>query len=145
MNVLDTSCHCGRPMCQIWYANVTANRSYRSDLKTWQKPIKNLTLRSKVNIELWIWMYVSHLLMVIDPCAKYGKPMSNQKIVLVLTRKHAKNPINLTLRSKFKVVSGYECSQHIVSWWYTNVPNMVSQCQTIKKLWAEHENMSKTL
>ena len=30
----------------------------------------------------------------------------------------------------------HECTRHIVSWWYTYVPNMVSQCQTIKKLWA---------
>ena len=26
MNVLDTSSHCDRPMCQIWYANV---KSYK--------------------------------------------------------------------------------------------------------------------
>ena len=71
MNVLDTSSHGDRHMCQIWYANVKANRSYSSDMKTWKKPI-NLTLRSKVNIVSGTWMYVSHLLMVIDPCAKYG-------------------------------------------------------------------------
>ena len=29
MNVLDTSSHGDRPMCQLWYANVKANRSYR--------------------------------------------------------------------------------------------------------------------
>ena len=78
MNVLDTSSHCYRPMCQIWYANVKANRSYRSDMKTRQKPI-NLTLRSMVNIKSGTWMYLSHLLMVINSFAKYGKPMSNQK------------------------------------------------------------------
>ena len=44
--------------------------------------------------------------MVIDPYAKYGKPMSNQKIVMGGTQKHVKNPINLTMRSKFMVVSG---------------------------------------
>ena len=27
MNVLDTSSHGDRPMCQIWFANVKANRS----------------------------------------------------------------------------------------------------------------------
>ena len=37
MNVLDTSSHGDRPMCQIWYSNFKANRSYRSDVKTWQK------------------------------------------------------------------------------------------------------------
>ena len=174
-----------------WCANVKANRSYRLDMKTWQKPI-NLTLRSKVNIELGTWMYVSHLLMVIDPRTKYGKPMSNQKIVMGRTQKnfknpidftlrskfkvvsgswmyathrlmvihpcakygipksnqkkvmgrtqkHVKNPINLTLRSKFKVVSDHESTQHIVSWWYTHVPNIVSQCKP-KTLWAGHES-----
>ena len=40
------------------------------------------------------------------PCAKYGKPMSNHKKVMGRTRKHVRNPIKLTLRSKFKVVSG---------------------------------------
>ena len=34
----------------------------------------------------------------------------------------------------------HECTRHIVSWWYIHVPNMVSQCQTIKKLWAGHES-----
>ena len=78
MNVLDTSSHGDRPICQIWYATVKANRSYRSYMKTWQKTL-NLTLRSKVNIESGSWMYATHCLMVIHPCAKYGKPMSIQK------------------------------------------------------------------
>ena len=47
----------------------------------------------------------THRLMVIHQCAKYGKPMSNQNIVLGLTRKHVKILMNLTLRSKFKVVN----------------------------------------
>ena len=105
MNVLDTSSLGDRPMCQIWYANVKANRSYRLDMKTWQKPIK-LTWRSKVNIQSGSWMYTTHPLLLIDPSAKYGRPMSNPKKVTGRTRKHVKNPINLTLRSKFKVVSG---------------------------------------
>ena len=67
MNVLNTSSHGDRPMCQIWYANATANRSYKSDIKTWQRPI-NLTLKSKVNIEPGTWMYATHRLMVIHPC-----------------------------------------------------------------------------
>ena len=78
MNVLDTSSHGDRPMCQLWYANIKTNRSYRLDMKTWQKPIK-LTWRSKVNLESGSWIYTTHHLMVIYPCAKYVKPMSNQK------------------------------------------------------------------
>ena len=116
MNVLDTSCHGDIPICQIWYANVKANRSYRSFIKTWQKPL-DLTLRSKVNIDSGSWMYATHCLMVIHPCAKYGKPMSIQKKVMGRTRKHVKNPINLTLRSTFKVVSG--------SWMYATHRLMV--------------------
>ena len=44
--------------------------------------------------------------MMIHPCAKYGKLMSIKKKVMGRTRKHVKNPTNLTLRSKFNVVSG---------------------------------------
>ena len=47
-------------------------------MKTWQKPVN---LRSEVNIQLGTWMYVSHLLIVINPCAKYGKQMSKLNIV----------------------------------------------------------------
>ena len=45
----------------------------------------NLTLRSKVNVVSGSWMYLTHSLMVIDPCAKYGMPMSNQKKVMGCT------------------------------------------------------------
>ena len=34
INVLDTSSYGDGPMCQIWYANVKAYRSNRSDMKT---------------------------------------------------------------------------------------------------------------
>ena len=105
MNVLDTFSHGDRHRCQIWYANAKAYKSKRSDMKSWQKPI-NMTLRSKVNIESGSWMYTTHRLMVKHQCAKYGKPVSIPKKVMDWTQKHVKNPINWTLRSKFKVVSG---------------------------------------
>ena len=115
------------------------NRSYRSNVKTWQKPM-NLTLRSKVNIEWGTWMYVSHLLMVIDLCAKYGRPMSKQHIVISETQKHVKIPIHLTLRSKFKVLPG--------SWIYATHRLMVihpcakygKPISNQKKLWAGRES-----
>ena len=50
MNVRNTSSRGDRPICQIWYANVKANKSNGSNTKTRQKPI-NLTLRSKVNVK----------------------------------------------------------------------------------------------
>ena len=82
----------------------------------------NLTLRSMVNVVSGSWMYLTHILMVINPCAKYGKPMSIQKIVMGREQKHVKNPINLPLRSKFKVVSG--------SWKYpTHCHCDTSMCQ----------------
>ena len=50
------------------------------------------------------------------------------------TRKHVKNPIILTLKSKFKV---RECTRHIVSWWYAKYGKPMSNH---KKLWAGHES-----
>ena len=94
------SSHGDRPICQIWYANVKANRSLRQDMKT---------LRSKVNIESGSWMYVAHRLVAIHPCAKYGKPMTTKKKLWAGDEDMSKTP--LSLRSKFKVVSG--------SWMYT--------------------------
>ena len=42
----------------------------------------NLTLRSKVNIVSGTRMCMTHPLVMIHPCAKYGKPMSNPKKVM---------------------------------------------------------------
>ena len=64
-------------------------------------------------------MNVSHLLMVITQCTKYGKPVSNQKIVMGQTEKHVKNSIN----------------------WETHAPNMVSQCQTKKNVMGQTRNV----
>ena len=40
-------------------------------------------------------------------CVKYGMTMSKDKEAVVRTQSHVKNPINLTLRSKVNVVSGF--------------------------------------
>ena len=85
MNLRDISSQGDRPICQICYANVKANRSYSLDMKTWENPI-NLTLRSKVQVVSRSWKNARHHLMVIHPCAKYGKPMSNHKKVMGRTR-----------------------------------------------------------
>ena len=37
------------------------------------KKLYNLTLRSKIKVKLESWMYTTHRVMVIHPCAKYGK------------------------------------------------------------------------
>ena len=74
------------------------------DTKTCQKPYKFVL--NKVQVCIWIIMYATHRIMVIHSRAKYGKPMSIQKKGMGRTRKHVKDPINLTLRSKFTFVSG---------------------------------------
>ena len=51
-------------------------------------------------------IYATCSFMVIDPCAKYGMPMSNKKRVMGQTRKHVKNPVNWTLRSKGNIILG---------------------------------------
>ena len=66
----------------------------------------NLILRSKVDVESGSGIHATHPLMVRDACAKYGKPMSNQKIVKGRTRKHVENPVKLTSRSKVNVALG---------------------------------------
>ena len=110
MNVLVTSSHGDTPMCQIWLANVKANRSNRSDMKTWQKPL-NLILRSKFKVVSGSGMYATHRLIKIHLCAKYGKPMSIQKKVMARTRKHVKNPIK-TLRGRILIVNVRDTSSY---------------------------------
>ena len=62
-----------------------------------QKPSK---FDLEVKVILGLKMYATHHLIVIHPCAKYGKQMSNHKKGIV------KNPIYFTLRSKVNVISG---------------------------------------
>ena len=69
----------------------------------------NLTLKSKFNVVSGSWMYLTHCLMVIDTCAKYGMPM---------------------VKGHHRIWN--ECTRLIVLWWYTDVQNMVSQCQSKK-------------
>ena len=39
----------------------------------------NFSLSSTLKVVCGSWMYATHRLMVIHPCAKYGKPMLNEK------------------------------------------------------------------
>ena len=77
----------------------------------------NLTLRSKVKVISGSWMYLTHPLLGIDQSAKYGMPMSKLTEITGWTSRHDKNSKNLTLRSKFKVLSG--------SWMYVTHRLMV--------------------
>ena len=85
----------------------------------------NLTLRSKVNIVSGSWMYVIHTFMVIDPCAKYGKPMSIQKL-LWAGHKNMSKPIYIwPWDQSARSYLDHECTRHIFLIWYTHVSNMV--------------------
>ena len=127
-------------MCQIWYDYVNRQKSCGLITKPFQKPYKfDLEGKDKHPIQ------IIYSLMVITPCAKYGMLISKQTEVMVWTRRHFKTSINLTLRSKFKVLSG--------SWMYVTHPlNMIDPCAKYgkpmskqKQLWAGHEDVSKTL
>ena len=76
-----------------------------------------LILRSKVKVIQSSWMYVTHYTMVIHSHAKQSMTLSKDKKVEDWTQSYVKNPINLILRSKVKVVSG--------SWMYWTLPLMV--------------------
>ena len=145
VNVLETSSHGDRPMCQIWYANVKANGSYRPDTKTCQKPYKFYP-NSKFKVVSGSWLYVIYRLMVITHVAKYGRPMSIQKKSYSPDTKTCQKPYKFVLKFKVqgpiwiinvRVTSSY-CDTPMCQIWKANVnPN--------KKLWAGHKYMSKTL
>ena len=96
---------------KLWLGHRAISQPYQSHI---MNPI-NLILRSKVDVESGSGIHATHPLMVRDACAKYGKPMSNQKIVKGRTRKHVENPVKLTSRSKVNVALG---SQMYVSQMY---------------------------
>ena len=85
---------------------------------------------------------MSHLFMVIDPCAKYGKPMSKQKNSYgpdtKTCQKTYKFDLEVNVQGRFWIIYLRDTSS------YGDTP-MCQICQTQKKLWAGHENMSKTL
>ena len=64
--------------------------------------------------------------MVIHPCAKYGKPMSNEKKSYVPNTKTCQKPYKFDLEVK-----------------YTQLPNMVGQCQTKKSYWPDTKPCQK--
>ena len=76
-----------------------------------------LILRSKVKVIQSSKMYVTHYTMVIHSHAKQSMTLSKDRKAEVWTQSHVKNLINLTLRSKIKVVSG--------SWMYWTLSLMV--------------------
>ena len=67
--------------------------------------------------------------MLIDPCAKYGMPVSNQKLIMGQTRKHmSKTPIiDLVVKGQcpFRIMNVRDTSSHsdtpMYQIWYANV------------------------
>ena len=92
----------------------------------------NLTLRSKVNVVSGSWMYTSSHCH--RPMCKFGMPMSKQTEVTGRTWRHDKSLLISPWGQRSTSNRDHECTCHIFSWWYTHVPNMVSLCQTKKKI-----------
>ena len=84
-----------------------------------------LTLRPKVKVIQGSWMYVTHRPMVIHSCANVKGCGLNTKA--------CQQSCKFDRASKVNIVSGshryrdVHCMRHIISWWRTHVPNMVSQ------------------
>ena len=125
MNVRDISYYGNTLTCQTKYGNVKGRKSWCPNTNPYVINPINLTLRSKVNIVSGSWMYVIHTFMVIDPCAKYGKPMSIQKL-LWAGHKNMSKPIYIwPWDQSARSYLDHECTRHIFLIWYTHVSNMV--------------------
>ena len=115
--VIDPCAKYGMPkskLTEVTVGHEVMTKSYKFDLE--------------IKGKHWVGnMNVHHLLMVKNSCAKFGKhPMLNHKIVIGRTQKHVKYPINFTLWSTFKVVSG--------SWMFATHRLMVIQpCEKYRK------------
>ena len=132
MNVLGTSSYGDRPMCQIWYANVKANRSYRPDKKhvknsinlpRGQSSTSYLDHECMQHIILWWYIYVP----------KMVSQYQTIKKVMGRTQKHVKNPIIWSWGQSSRSYLDHECHGDTPM-----CPNMVSQCQTkikVLKYW----------
>ena len=104
---------------KVWLCQRTKN------LSNVINPI-NLTLMSKIKVVSGSWMCLTHPLMVIDPCANYGTLMSKLTEVTDMSQ-------TLKIWHKGQSSKSYldhDCTRHIVLWWYTHVPSMVTQCQS---------------
>ena len=69
------------------------------DMKTCQTPYK-FDLEVRVKEEMGIWIFPTHYHMVIHSCAKYGKPMSNQKKSYGLDMKTCQKPYKFDFEVK---------------------------------------------
>ena len=120
-------------MCQIWYDYVNRQKSCGLNTKLCQKPNK-FDLEVKGKHRIWI----IYSLMVIDPCATHGMLISKQTEVMGWTRRHFKTSINLTLKSKFKAVSG--------SWMYSTHPlNMIDPCAKYGKPMSKQKSYGQDM
>ena len=103
-NVLNTSSRRDRRMCKyiLPMSRLTEviGRAWRHDKSLYIWPSGQRSTSNREHKCTWTSSHGDR------PMCEYVKPMSYQKIVIGRTHKHDKTPINLTSRSKFKVVSG---------------------------------------
>ena len=90
---------------RIWVMNVricTDRRRTRQTENQTDRQTDGQTewLRSKFKVVSGSWMYATHCLLVIHPCAKYGKPISIQKKSYGPDRKTCQNPYKFDLKVK---------------------------------------------
>ena len=129
MNVNNMLSHGDIPMCQIWFAYV--------DLAQIQIHGDNmiLMLRPKVKV------------MNVCDTSSHGETLMCQiRYDLVCQKTKKLRPEHKATSQTFEVKGqscigimnvrnttsymDHECTRYIISWWYTHVPNMVSQCQS---------------
>ena len=133
MNVRDTLYYGDTLTCQTKYV-CQVSKDKKAEAWTQNHVINtiNLTLRSKFKVVSGSWMYLTHLLMMIDPCAKYGMPMSKLTEVKGCTWRYDKSLLIWPWGQRSTSNQDHECKPHSVLWWYAYVPNRVSQCQSKK-------------
>ena len=89
-------------------------------------------------------IYATHPLMVVDPCAKYGMPMSKQTEV-TNRRKTCQKPNEFNFEVKGQHRIGIKnVSKTLSHGNTTHLPNMVSQCQS-KKSYRLNMNLHRQM
>ena len=87
-------------------------------------------------------MYLTHLLMVIDPCAKYdmtAKANRSFRSVMKTNQKPYKFDLEVKGQCRIRIMNVLDTSSNGD---IAHVPNMVCQCQSKQKLLVGHKDMT---
>ena len=98
----DTSSYGDALMCQVWYDYVKGQKC--CGLNPWPCQISYFDLEVKVSIVSGSWMHATHPLKVIDPCAKYGMPMSKQKLSYDTNTCQIPYKFDLEVKSQHRII-----------------------------------------